>query len=359
MRAAVLETWGEPLVVRTLADPAVGTGEVLVDVVAAGVLSYSDEVCDGRRDYGLDLPIVPGTGGVGRVRAVGPDATRLAVGDWVLCDPTVRSRDDAGRPDVLLQGWAVRSDGARRLHRHHHDGAWASMVRVPTENAIALGPIDPGDAPAWCALGTFLVPYGGLLAVDLQPGEVALVSGSTGHFGSAAVAVALAVGAACVVCPGRNRAVLADLQQRFGRRVRTVELTGDETADRTAMAAAAPGPIDVVIDLLPPSAAARVARTALLAVRPGGRVALMGGVGLDGGEDLALPYPWLMRNDVTVRGQWMYPAAANTRLMALVHAGLLRLDDLDVTTFPLDAVNEAIAHAAAHGGAFQHTVLCP
>ena len=46
----------------------------------------------------------------------------------------------------------------------------------------------------------------------------------------------------------------------------------------------------------------------------------------EGGADLALPYPWLMRNDITVRGKWMYPRWAPGRLVALVRAGLLDLD---------------------------------
>ena len=52
------------------------------------------------------------------------------------------------------------------------------------------------------ALNVLLVPYGGLLAADLRAGETLLVSGATGNFGGAAVAVALAMGAACVVAPG-------------------------------------------------------------------------------------------------------------------------------------------------------------
>src|SRR6202000_1612736 len=98
-----------------------------------------------------------------------------------------------------------------------------------------LGPIGEADAPAWCALGTLLVPYGGFLAARLQPGETVLVSGATGNFGSAAVAVALAMGAACVVAPGRNEQILADLARRFGGRVRTVRLTGNEDDDRERM----------------------------------------------------------------------------------------------------------------------------
>ena len=57
----------------------------------------------------LDLPIIPGPGGIGRVRAIGPDATKLAVGDWVFCDPTVRSRDDVVAPDITLQGLTRRA----------------------------------------------------------------------------------------------------------------------------------------------------------------------------------------------------------------------------------------------------------
>ena len=43
-----------------------------------------------------------------------------------------------------------------------------------------------------------------------RPVRTLLVSGATGNFGSAGVAVALAMGAGTVVAPGRNEAVLAD-----------------------------------------------------------------------------------------------------------------------------------------------------
>ncbi len=87
MEAAILKAWGSRLAVEALPDPALGTGEVIVDVLAAGILSYANEVFSGERRYLLDLPVAPGCGAVGRVRATGPDATRLAVADWVLCDP--------------------------------------------------------------------------------------------------------------------------------------------------------------------------------------------------------------------------------------------------------------------------------
>ncbi|MBN8927215.1 MAG: alcohol dehydrogenase [Rhodospirillales bacterium 69-11] len=359
MQAAILEAFGTPLTVGTIPDPVIGTGEVIVDVEATRVLSYTNEVLSGARNYLLDLPVMPGVGAIGRVRATGPDATRLSVGDWVYCDPTIRSRDDVLAPDITLLGWSARGEGGLRLQRYYRDGSFAERMRLPTENVIPIGPIDAADAPAWCAMGTLLVPYGGWLAAGLQPGETVLVSGATGQFGSAAVVVALGMGAGCVVAPGRNQAVLAELQRRFGPRVRTVRLQGDEDGDRARMQAAAPGPIDCVLDLLPPSADTIPVRAAAMTVRQNGRVVLMGGVGMLGGPGLDLPYPWLMRNNIRLIGQWMYPREASVCMAALIRSGLIRLSEYEVTTFGLDAVEAAVTHAAAHGGPFRMTVLQP
>ncbi len=359
MKAAVLNAFGSPLVTEQTPDPVLGTGEVIVDVVAAPVLPYMNEVLSGQRQYLLDLPQVPGAGAIGRVRALGPDATHLRVGDWVLCDPTVRSRDDALTPDITLQGLSARGEGGLKLQRYYRDGSFAEQMRLPTENAIPIGEINPADAGRWCAVSTALVPYGGLLAADLQAGETVLVSGASGHFGGAGVAVALAMGAGCVVAPGRNERALDDLTRRFGPRVRTVRLSGTEEEDREKMRQTAPGPIDCVLDILPPSAPTTAVRAAAMTVRQGGRVVLMGGVGMLGGEGLNLPYPWIMRNNIRVIGQWMYPREANVRLTALISAGLLQLDEFEVTTFSLDDANAAVAFAAENGGPFRMTVIQP
>src|SRR5882724_7464729 len=249
MKAAVLNAFGSPLAIETVPDPVLGTGEVIVDVAASRVLAYANEVLSGERKYLLELPVVFGPGAIGRVRETGPDATRLRPGDWVYCDPTVRSRDNALSPDIALQGLTAGSEAGLHLQRYFRDGAWAEQMRLPTENAIPIGAIDGKDAGRWCALGTLLVPYGGFLAAGLQAGETVLVSGATGNFGSAAVAVALAMGAACVIAPGRNEQVLADLARRFGDRLRPVKLSGSEDDDRARMQQAAPGPIDCVLDI--------------------------------------------------------------------------------------------------------------
>jgi alcohol dehydrogenase len=186
-------------------DPVLGTGEVIVDVVATRVLAYAKEVFSGEREYLLGLPAIPGPGAIGRVRAVGPDAAHVAIGDWVYCDPTVRSRDEALSPDILLQGWTARNDGSLRLHKHFRHGSFAEQMRVPTENAIRIGALDKAAAASWCALGTLLVPYGGFAAAKLTVGETVLVNGAIGAFGSAGVAVALAMGASRVIATGPTK----------------------------------------------------------------------------------------------------------------------------------------------------------
>ena len=359
MKAAILKAFGSPLCIETVPDPVMGTGEVIVDVAATAVLSYTNEVFSGERKYLLALPVIPGVSAIGRVRATGPDATHLAIGDWVCCDPTVRSRDDALSPDITLQGWSARGDGGLRLQRYFRDGSFAEQIRVPTENAIRIGAIDPAQAAHWSALTLLLVPYGGLLAAKFQAGETLLVSGATGNYGSAGVAVALAMGAGCVVAAGRNQAVLDDLARRFGPRLRPVTLSGNEDEDRVRMQQAAPGPIDCVLDLLPPSVSATVARTAIMAVRPYGRVVLMGGVGMLGGPGLDLPYPWIMRNCITIHGQWMFAPEAVSRMAGLIRSGLLDLSQFDVTAFDLGQANEAVTHAAANSRPFRLTVIQP
>ena len=359
MKAAVLNRFGTPLSIENLPDPVLGTGEVIVDVAATCVLPYAAEVISNARRYMIEPPIVLGTGAIGRVRAIGPDATKLKVGDWVACDNTVRARDDALTPDIVLQGWSARGEGGLQLQRYYHNGPWAQQIMVPTEAAVPIGKIDAADAARWTAMGLMLVPYGGLLAVDLKAGETVVVSGATGNFGSASVVVALAMGAGRVVTPGRNEAMLSELFRRFGERVAPVKLTGDEQEDQRSIRYAAGAPIDVVLDILPPSVDARVVRTVAMTVREYGRIALMGGVGMLGGDDLALPYPWLMRNSITLRGQWMYPAAANVSMARLIRSGLIDLDHWEVTTFDLDHANEAVATAAALGGPFRLVAITP
>ncbi len=78
----------------------------------------------------------------------------------------------------------------------------------------------------------------------------------------------------------------------------------------------------------------------------------------DEGGDLARP---ILEHGIRVHDhrRSMYPREAVARLAGLVRSGLLDLRHYDVASFELEAVNEAVAHAAAHAGPFRMTVVRP
>ncbi len=356
MKAAILKAFGQPLTVEDIPEPVPGAGEILVRVLAAPVGWYAQEVFSGERPYPLILPLAPGCGAIGVVEKIGPDSTRLQPGQLVFCDPMVRPRDDSTTPaNSMLQGWIARGEGPQKLQMHFRNGPFAEKMLIPLENAAPLDKMDSMDPMKLTWLVGLLVPYGGLLAANVQPGQTVMVNGATGSFGGAAVAVALAMGVERVVAPGRNQARLDVLVNHFGERVRPVLLSDDEASNRKHIAQAASGPIDCMLDMLGQTQDAMPTRRGIIAVRPEGTAVLMGGVN----ADIAIPYGYVMHNSIVIRGQYMYPRHAPLLLAGLIRAGLLRLDALSTHVFPLEEVNSAIQYAHDHRDAFQLTVLTP
>ncbi|WP_051166455.1 hypothetical protein [Amycolatopsis orientalis] len=72
MKAVVLREFGRPLAVEEVAEPEPGTGETVVDVVAAPVPHYTAEMVSGTRRYSLGLPGRDETQ-PGRLRPLRPD----------------------------------------------------------------------------------------------------------------------------------------------------------------------------------------------------------------------------------------------------------------------------------------------
>jgi alcohol dehydrogenase len=277
----------------------------------------------------------------------------LPVGRNGAGDPSVRSRDDVLAPDVMLQGLIAPGTGAQRLQSHFRHGAFAERMLLPLENVVPLHGLPVVDAAQLTWLNTLLVPYGGLFAGGLQPGQTVIVNGASGHFGSAGVTVALAMGAECVVATGLRQGALQALVDRLGPRIRRVVMTGEEEEDIEALRRAAGRAADLLLDMLNPIRTFTPVRTAIMAMRPGGTAVLMGGVQ----ADIAIPYRYIMRNSITIRGQYMYPRQAPAQLVGLIRAGILSLDPFTVSCFPLEKANEAVQYAAEHGGAFRSTVL--
>src|SRR5688500_10433001 len=158
MRAAVLEEFGEPLVVQELdlADP--GPGEVLVRVVSCGVCHTDLYTASGVDPSGY-APTVLGHEGAGVVEAVGEGVTDVAAGDHVVtlfspqCRECVHCLDP--RTNLCLaireqQNLGYLPDGTTRLHRGdervRHFMGTSTFAEATVMPEIALAKVDP-EAP--------------------------------------------------------------------------------------------------------------------------------------------------------------------------------------------------------------------
>jgi NADPH:quinone reductase-like Zn-dependent oxidoreductase len=63
-----------------------GPGSAVIRILSAAVLTYAWKVYSGKKPYPYREPFIPGSSGVGRIAAVGLDATRLKPGQLVYFD---------------------------------------------------------------------------------------------------------------------------------------------------------------------------------------------------------------------------------------------------------------------------------
>ncbi len=214
MRAAVLEEFGEPLVVQEveLRDPA--PGEVLVRLVACGVCHTDLYTASGVDPSGY-APTVLGHEGAGVVERVGEGVDSLAEGDHVVtlfspqCRECIHCRDE--RTNLCLaireqQGKGYLPDGTTRLARDGEDirhfmgtSTFAEYTVMPE---IALAKVDP-EAPLEgaclfaCGLSTGL--GAAMNTAKVREGSTCVVFGA-GMVGLGAVAGARLQGAERIIC---------------------------------------------------------------------------------------------------------------------------------------------------------------
>lgn len=335
---------------------------VIVRVEGAAVLSYMKKVLDGSIPYALPpTPFVPGTNAVGVIEAVGSSVFHLRPGARVFLSPHVvadeRGVDSAQILIGLTAMGPARFDGVpssgQVLQSLWRDGVFAERAHWPAAATTPLASLDQAPLEQALALAKLVVPYGGLLRGRLRPGEVVIINGATGYFGSAGVMAALAMGAACAIAAGRNETALAQLAERLGPRVRPVGMTGDVDRDTKSLRASAGG-ADMALDMLGQAADTATTLATLRALRRGGRLVLMGSAT----QPLPITFGEMLANDWEVIGNFMYPKDAPAELIRLAEAGLLDLAAVRTTRFALSDLPQAIDAATRMRG-LDMTIVAP
>jgi S-(hydroxymethyl)glutathione dehydrogenase/alcohol dehydrogenase len=358
IEAAVLWEQSQPLSVEAVELDAPGPGEVLVEVRAAGVC-HSD-LHPARGDWPMRTPVVLGHEGAGIVREVGPDVTRIAVGDHVV----LSWAPPCGECPPCVEGRAVLCDrvervtfrnklpsGAARLHARGRDIApflgtacFAGAVVVPAGAVIPV----PRDVPfeALATIGCAVVTGVGavLNAAQPVPGSHVAVIGA-GGVGLNVVQGAAIAQCAEIIAIDRHAAPLA-IARQFGATA-AIESTVDVPAavrERTRGRGA-----DFVFDTVGSPA---TLTTAIASAKKGGTVVVTGLSRVDAQGTIGM-FPFVMQEkrligSVYGSGQ---PLVDIRRLVSLFQEGRLKLKELAARTYPLAKVNDALAALeAADGG---------
>jgi alcohol dehydrogenase len=342
MRAWQLDRLGGSLHLIETPVPEARPGTVVVKLEASVLMSYIADYVAGKLPFydAPDQPFTIGSNGVFTIHAVGRDVWHLRVGQRVMLSSHLVARENVAEPSQLLLG--VTALGDKAIQRDFPDGVLADYAVVAKELVTPLDELGHVRAPVLAAAIRFSVPYGGWWRGRLAVGETAIVTGATGAYGSAAVVLALALGAARVVAVGRNAEALAGLARD---RVVTVALTGDRAADTAAIRAAAGGGGDVALDLVGGARDAHATLAVLHALRRNGRLVLMGSAF----APLPIDYMAMIANNWELLGQFMFPADTYRKLFGLVRAGLLDLSTVTPHTYPLAELPTAIAAARGVG----------
>ena len=188
MKAAVLESFGQPLAIKHLPIPVAEAGQVLVRVAASGVCHTDLHTADGDWPVRSRLPVIPGHEGVGCVAAVGPGVKSLKEGDRVGV-PWLYSA--CGACEYCLTGRETLCLSQKNTG-YSVNGAHAEYMVAPAAYAVRLPDrLEYADAaPILCAGVT---TYKGLKQTDTKPGDWVVISG-VGGIGHMAVQYAKAMG---------------------------------------------------------------------------------------------------------------------------------------------------------------------
>jgi 2-desacetyl-2-hydroxyethyl bacteriochlorophyllide A dehydrogenase len=314
MKAVVIPEKGT-IEIETLADPAPGPREVVVQVAACGICGTDLHILQG--EFAPTLPIVPGHEFAGEVVATGADVSEVAVGDTVAVDPTLYCGEcyqcRLGRFNLCERWRAIGVTDA---------GGAAELALAPVANCVRLPEgVDARDAaliePLSCAVRGYDV-------LRMRLAERVLIYGS-GTMGLMMLQLAKRTGAATV-----------DMVDINPERLETARILGCTSAVTDADELDRPRGWDVVIDCT----------GVVAAIEDGlGRVAKAGtflqfGVSDYGARVTIDPYR-IYNQEITITGSMAvnhsYERAAELFLGGVLDPGIFISDRL-----PLDRYDEAI-----------------
>jgi propanol-preferring alcohol dehydrogenase len=188
MKAAVVEQFGKPLVLREWDIPTPGPGQIVLKTEACGVCHTDVHAANGDWPVKPTLPFIPGHEGIGRVSAVGTDVKHVKEGDMVGV-PWLYSA--CGHCEYCLSAWETVCPEAQ-FGGYTRNGGFAEYILADPDYVahIPKGLSAKEAAPIICA---GITTYKGIKETEARPGEWIAISGA-GGLGHLAIQYAKAMG---------------------------------------------------------------------------------------------------------------------------------------------------------------------
>jgi NAD+-dependent secondary alcohol dehydrogenase Adh1 len=326
MIAARLHKYHEALVVEQIAEPQItAPHDVIVRLGGAGLCRTDLHVQEGQwaEKSGVELPYVLGHENAGWVHEVGSAVTNVVPGDTVIVHPLItcglcracRAGDDVHCENNLFPGISV-------------DGGFAQLLKTSARAVVKLdSTLHPKDIAALADAGLTAYHAVKKAAAILHPGSRAVVigAGGLGHIGIQCLK-AMTPAEIIVVDPSERARALADeigadtTVSADGAQVDTVlELTDGKGAEAIIDFVGERGAIENGVAML----------------RQAGSYYVIGY-----GENINVPTIDIISREINFIGNLVGSYNDLAELMTLTAQGKVTLH---TTTYPLEAVNDAMA----------------
>jgi len=335
MQAAVVEQFGEPLVLREWDVPTAGPGQILVKTEACGVCHTDLHAANGDWPLKPTLPFIPGHEAIGRVVAVGAGVTIVKEGDRVGV-PWLYSA--CGHCEHCLAAWETVC-GEAQFGGYTKNGGFAEYILADPDYVAHIpdGLSATEAAPIICA---GITTYKGIKETRAKPGEWIAISGA-GGLGHLAIQYAKAMGLqVCAVD-------IDDGKLAHAKRLGADLVVNAKTEDAAAAVKTGTGGGAHGVLITAPSLTAFNQGVGM--TRKRGTCVL---VGLPPG-DFPLPLFDVVANCITVRGSFVGTRQDMAECLAFAADGKVRAD---IELQPLASINDVFARLA-HGDVPSRVVL--
>ena len=325
MQAAIVETFGAPLVLREWPIPVPGPGQILVKTEACGVCHTDLHAARGEWPAKPNLPFIPGHEGIGIVVQSGSGVTAVADGDHVGV-PWLYSA--CGHCEYCLSAWETVCPEAQ-FGGYTKNGGFAEYI-LADPNYVAHIPagLKPHEAAPLICAG--ITSYKGIKVTEARPGEWLVVSGA-GGLGHLAIQYGKAMGLqVCAVDIDKGK--LAHAKRLGADLVFDASEPGVAAAVKGATGGGAHGVLVTATSLI-------AFQQAVTMTRKRGTCVL---VGLPPGE-FPVPLFNVVADCITVRGSFVGTRIDMAECLAFAAAGLVHAD---IELQPLSAVNDVLARLA-------------